>query len=90
MDIKELRMQIDEIDDQLISLFVKRMEVSKEIGMYKLEHHLPILDPVREQEKLDAVAAKAGTDMAEYTRKLYTALFALSRSYQADNNEVTQ
>ncbi len=93
MDIKELRMQIDAIDDQMISLFIKRMEIASKIGAYKRENNLPILDPVREQAKLDDVAAKAGADMAQYTRVLYEALFALSRSYQADvvtNTEVEE
>ncbi len=83
MDITELRTQIDAIDEQLISLFIKRMDVAQKIGEYKKAHDLPILDPVREQEKLNDVAAKAGGDMAQYARTLYATLFALSRSYQA-------
>ncbi|MBE6959668.1 MAG: prephenate dehydratase [Ruminococcaceae bacterium] len=83
MDIAELREQIDGIDDQLVALFGQRMAISAQIADYKKEHHLPILVPSREREKLADVAEKAGPDMANYTRVLYSMLFELSRSYQS-------
>lgn len=82
MDLQELRKQIDEIDDQLVSLFVQRMNIAAAIGSYKKEHGLPVFVPAREAEKLSDVAQKSGPDMAQYTRALYTTLFALSRNYQ--------
>jgi len=42
-----LRSQIDEIDDQLWQLIVRRQRVSKLIGDYKREHHMPILQANR-------------------------------------------
>ena len=87
MDLQEFRKQIDQIDDQLISLFVERMRVAAAIGAYKKEHGLPVLVPARETEKLADVAQKAGPEMANYARELYTALFALSRSYQENLSE---
>ena len=83
MDITELRQQIDTIDDQLVSLFGQRMEIAAQIAAYKRENNLPILVPGREREKLADVAQKAGPDMANYTRVLYSMLFELSRSYQS-------
>lgn len=82
MDLNEYRQEIDEIDDQLVKLFGKRMEVAAKIADYKKENGLPILVPAREREKLQDVAAKAGPEMAGYTRVLYSMLFELSRSYQ--------
>lgn len=82
MDLSDYRQEIDEIDDQLVRLFGKRMEVAAKIADYKKENHLPILIPAREREKLQDVAAKAGPEMAGYTRVLYSMLFELSRSYQ--------
>ena len=83
MDLKELRGQIDEIDDQLVKLFCQRMDVAAQVAQYKKENGLPILMPAREREKLQDVAQKAGPEMAGYTRTLYTMLFELSRSYQS-------
>lgn len=86
MDIQDLRSQIDKIDDQLVKLFVERMAVSADIGNYKKEHNLPVFVPSREREKLADVAKKAGEEMSDYTRVLYSMLFELSRSYQSKCN----
>ncbi len=83
MDISELRGQIDQIDDELVKLFSQRMAVSAQIADFKKENNLPIFVPAREREKMADVAEKAGPDMANYTRVLYSMLFELSRSYQS-------
>ena len=87
MDIQQLRGQIDEIDDELVRLFIRRMDVASQIADYKKEHDLPIFVPARERETLAEVAKKAGPEMANYTRVLYSMLFELSRSYQGKRNE---
>ena len=88
MDLKELRDQIDAIDDQLVELFGKRMDIAAAIGDYKKANNLPVFVPAREREKLKDVAEKAGPEMANYTRVLYSMLFELSRSYQSKRNDV--
>ena len=87
MELSQLRSQIDEIDDELVKLFGKRMNVAAQIADYKKENKLPILVPAREREKLADVAEKAGPEMANYTRVLYSMLFELSRSYQSKRND---
>ena len=89
MDIQELRGKIDAIDDQLVELFAQRMEVSAAIADYKKEHGMPIHVPAREREKLLDVATKAGPEMANYARVLYSMIFELSRSYQSKCNALT-
>ena len=88
MDLTELRNEMDSIDDQLVQLFGQRMKVAAQIAAYKKENNLPILMPIREREKLQDVAEKAGPEMANYTRVLYSMLFELSRSYQSKQNTV--
>ncbi len=89
MELKELREQIDTIDDELVKLFAQRMEVASQIAEVKKEQKLPIFVPAREREKLADVAKKAGPEMANYTRVLYSMLFELSRSYQGKQNCTT-
>lgn len=86
MDIKDLRCQIDDVDSELVKLFVKRMELSAKVADYKKEMGMPIYVPAREREVLQEVAQKAGPEMANYTRVLYSMLFELSRSYQSKRN----
>lgn len=91
MHIDDLREKIDSIDDELVRLFVERMEVAKEVAQYKKENNLPIYVPAREREKLQDVAQKAGQDMDDYIRSLYSMIFEISRSYQSKcNNRETE
>lgn len=89
MELKDLRNQIDDIDNELVRLFVKRMEVSAQIADYKKEHNLPIHVPAREREILQDVAEKAGAGLENYSRVLYSMIFELSRSYQRKRNTKT-
>ena len=89
MDLTYYRGEIDKIDDELVRLFTQRMEIAAKIADYKKENNLPILMPSRERAKLQDVAEKAGPDMANYTRVLYSMLFELSRSYQSKRTTET-
>ena len=82
MDQKDFREQIDHIDDELVKLFAKRMEVSSKIAQFKKEKSLPVLDVKRERDKLKAVVDSSPDDIKEYTSVLYSLMFELSRSYQ--------
>ena len=86
MELNELRNEIDKVDDQLVKLFCQRMELSAKVADYKRQHNMPILVPARERQILANVAAKAGPEMGNYTRVLYSMLFELSRSYQSKRN----
>ena len=81
-DLSVYREKIDGIDQELVRLFAERMEVAREIGEYKREMGLPVLDAAREQAKLADVADMAPENMQEYTKVLYSLLFELSRSHQ--------
>ena len=82
MELSDYRKQIDQIDEQITRLFAERMQVSAQIGSYKKEHGLPVLDPGRERQKLLEVAEKSPKELQEYAVSLYSLLFELSRSYQ--------
>ena len=84
MDITELRNQINEIDEQLVGLFCKRLDTAKKIGEYKKENSLPVLDEGREQAVLDKVSALADDGKEEYVRELYQKIFEISRNCQQE------
>ncbi len=52
-NLNELREQIDECDNNLIEILTKRMRVSREIGLYKKEHGMTILQTGRYNEILE-------------------------------------
>jgi chorismate mutase/prephenate dehydratase len=82
-DLKEIRNELDRIDDQLIRLFSQRMSLARDVAAYKKEHGLPILDTGREREIINRVSLEAGEDMAHYAKLLYQTLFSVSKAYQA-------
>lgn len=59
--LTELRSQIDKFDDQLLELLSRRMRVSRDIGQYKKEHNMPVLQAARYEELLSRRAEQATT-----------------------------
>lgn len=57
--LTELRSQIDKLDDELLELLTRRMRVSRDIGQYKKEHNMPVLQAQRYEELLDRRAGQA-------------------------------
>ena len=82
MELKELRKNIDEIDRELVDLFVRRMSVSAEVAEYKREAGMPVLDPARERALLERISEMSGEEFERYARTLYSTILDLSRSYQ--------
>ena len=84
MELRQYREQIDAIDEKLVSLFAERMQTAANIAAYKKEHGLPVLDAERERKKLVQISQMAPEGMDNYTVRLYSLLFELSRSHQSN------
>lgn len=82
--LNDYRAELDAADAALYAAFIKRMELSGEIGRYKQRHKLPVYDPAREEAKLTAIAETAGGKFSPYLQRLYKTLAALSREYQQE------
>ena len=82
MSIEELRNEIDSVDEQLVKLFERRMEISGEIAKYKKENSLPVFDRGRERDIINRVTQDVSPEFESYMRSLYITVFDLSRSYQ--------
>ena len=71
--ITMLRKQIDELDNQLMDLLAKRMRVCREIGQYKKEHNMTVLQTARYNEILEkrgAQGALCGRG-AKFVKKIF-------------------
>ena len=79
MDLDKIREEIDSIDDQLVSLFEKRMRLTEGVAKYKVEHSLPVFQGKREEEILDRMAGSVDESMAEGTRLLFSNLMDISK-----------
>ena len=74
--ISALRKQIDELDNQLVELLAKRMRVCREIGQYKKEHNMTVLQPTRYGEILEKRGAQGSLCgmSAEFTVRIFEAV----------------
>lgn len=74
--ITQLRKQIDELDNDLMQLLAKRMRVCREIGQYKKEHNMTVLQAQRYNEILDkrgAQGALCGMD-SDFVKTIFEAV----------------
>ena len=83
MDIKELREKIDRIDDEIASLYVKRMKTVRDIVEAKRAGGLMISDPGRERAILQRLTAAHDPIYEGDLKLIYSLLFDLSKSAQA-------
>ncbi len=81
-NIEELRKDINEVNKEILDLFIKRMEISKDIAIYKMENNIPILDRKREEEVLQNVVDNTPDDLKHYSLDLFKKIMELSKEYQ--------
>ncbi len=83
MDIQDYRQEIDKIDEELVRLFNKRMDVIKEVAEFKKESKTPLYDGERERQLIAKAAELSEQDTELYTRILFSTLTNVSRAYQS-------
>lgn len=82
-ELDKLRKEINKVDKELVSLFEKRMKLVKEIGKYKKENNLPVLDMKREEEvKARNLALVKEEELKKYYEELLDTLLKVSKEYQ--------
>ena len=82
MNMEEIRDQIDNVDEELCSLFRKRMDLSLSMAKYKKENNLAVFNQERENQILHKVTNMLGEPLDKYGRILYNTIFDVSRAYQ--------
>lgn len=83
MDLDILRDRINTMDDEIVKLFVERMQTAAKIAEEKAEKQLPVLDQKRENAVLQRVMEQAGDEFELYAKTMYHTMFEVSKSYQA-------
>ena len=75
-DLKDLRKEIDELDDSLLELVSKRMNVAAQIGQYKKDNNMTILQTGRFDDILTKRAEQAKQfDLSEkFVREVMTSI----------------
>lgn len=82
MDLNDLRGQINEIDEQILSLFQKRMEVCYKVAEYKIENNLQVFHPDRERQIIERVKSQVPDDLSSPAEVLFTNIMDISKCKQ--------
>lgn len=83
-ELSEIRKEINEIDDQLVKLFVRRLDVVKQVAEAKRASGSPVNDPAREREILSTVADKVGPEYENGALLFFMTLFNISKARQRE------
>jgi len=82
LNLELIRKEISEINDEMLALFIRRMELSSQVARYKKANGLPTLDRKREEAILQKVADSTDEEYRQYALKFFQELMNLSKEYQ--------
>lgn len=83
MDLLKLREQIDEIDAQIVELYEKRMDISRQVAEHKIETGKKVFDKAREEEKLRKVKSLTHNEFnCLGIEELFEQIMSMSRKLQ--------
>ena len=84
-DLKDIRTKINNIDKEMLDLFIKRMNLSKEVIEYKIKYNLPILDKEREKEVIkNNLNNLKDKELEKYYLEFIKEIMNISKEYQLD------
>lgn len=86
--LETLRQEIDSIDAQIFDLFEQRIAVAKQIGAYKKEQDLAVLDFSREDAKREQVKATVSSKLEPYALELLEVLMNAAKAVQETSREL--
>ncbi len=76
---------INEVDNEMIKLFKKRMEAASLVAEYKAENNLPILDSKREEAIiLKNINLLDNEELKQYYITFFNGVLKSSKDYQED------
>ena len=79
-----LRRAIDALDEQMVALFSKRMDISGQIGLIKRREGLPTLDESREQQVIERAVSLADEQLAPQIAELMALIMRMSKETQGN------
>lgn len=86
--LETLRQEIDSIDAQIFALFEQRLTVAKQIGAYKKERGLSVLDSSREDFKKGQVKISISPELEPYALELLEVLMKAAKAVQESSHEL--
>ena len=84
--LKKLRLEIDNIDEEILELLEKRMKIVHEVGDLKKDLEISVEDLNRENEIIDRLTSHSSGELTEKQLiRIFSAVFKSSKQIQRDN-----
>ncbi len=81
--LAELRLQIEEIDEKLVAMLKRRIQVVHQIGKVKAQKELPVRDPKREEKVIQHILGIPHAPMkSEALKELFECIMKICREAQ--------
>ncbi len=82
-DLGDIRVEIDQVDKEILNLFNKRMELACQVAEYKIATGKKVYDKEREDAKIEKLSSYVDDDFSEQAvKELYTQIMSISRKKQ--------
>lgn len=80
--LEELRNDINKLDNDILELFVQRMNVCHNVALFKQENNLPVFQAGREDEVIKRIRQKAPQELEKSTEVLFETIMDISKCKQ--------
>ncbi len=82
-DLNDIRVEIDQVDKDILNLFNRRMELACQVAEYKISTGKKVYDKAREDEKLSKLSSYVEDEFSQQAvKELYTQIMSISRKKQ--------
>lgn len=83
-ELETARLEIDDIDNKIASLFEKRMDAVKRIALYKAKNGIPVFDAGREAAVIEKNCSKIeNRELRSYYVSFLQSMMDISKKYQS-------
>ena len=82
MNLTDLRNRIDDIDKEILKLFIERMDIAKDVAMFKVENNLPVFQSSREIEIINNVRNNSPEKLKNSSEVLFKNIMDISKYCQ--------
>ena len=85
MDINAIKNEISQLNNEMLTLFIRQLELSAQYGKLREAEGKPFYDRKGEEEIIETAVANTPQNMQNYTIEFFRSLINLSKEYYKDN-----
>ncbi|MBR5252051.1 MAG: chorismate mutase [Oscillospiraceae bacterium] len=85
MNINEIKNEIEQVNSEMLRLFIRNLEIVDMAGKLRTAEGKPLYDRKGEEEIIETAVANTPQNMQNYTIEFFRSLINLSKEYYKDN-----